>query len=240
MKTKVTRYLGLGLFLLGVLIALACAGIIAWGDMEATLFDSAISPREPFTSLKCPIMMTMVETATVSAAFDNPVDRPVYVGVRAHFSQGYVTLIRQERDSFTLEPGERKWLEWAVGPEDAAFENIVLVRVHAQSNGPIPYRSGSCGIVVVRMWFLTGGLLFGLLAAVSLVCMGGGMALWVLSQPSWGRQGVDITRAMGTVAAILVAATIVGLFGMWLIDLIMLLFTVLLGGIMIGFVLTSR
>jgi hypothetical protein len=240
MKTKSTRYLGLGLFLLGVLIALACAGIIVWGDMEATLFDPAISPQGTLNTLKCPVMMTAVETATVSVSFDNPLDRTLYVGIRAHFSQGYVTLIREERDTFSLEPGERQRLEWTVGPEDAAFKNIVLVRIHAQTNGPVRYSSGSCGIVVVRLPFLTGSLLFGLLAAVSLVCMGGGMALWVLSQQPWGRQGVDITRAMGTVAAILVAANIVGLLGMWLIALIILLFTVLLGGIMIGFVLTSR
>jgi len=240
MKTKATRYLGLALFLFGALIALACAGIIAWGDMEATLFDSAIVPEKTLNTLKCPVMMTKVETATVSAAFANPVDRPLYFSVRAHFSQGYVTWIREERTSFSLEPGERQRLEWAVSSEDAAFKNIVLVRVHAQTNGPLPYRSGACGIVVIPLSFLTGGLVFGILAAVSLVSMGGGIALWVFSQDPWGRQGVAVTRAMGTVAGILVIAVIVGLLGMWLIGMFMLFFTVLLGGIMIGFALTPK
>jgi hypothetical protein len=241
MNEKWKARLALVLFGLGVLLALFCGGIAGWGDMEATLFDASISPDELLSTVRCPVMITAVETATVRAAFDNPTARPVQVAIRAHFSQGYVTQMREHQESFVLAAGERQWWAWTVGPEDAAFgRRIILVRIHVRSAGPLPYRSGACGIVVAPVSFLTGDLLFGLLAAGSLLGMGGGIALWTLGRPRpLGRGAWAAVRMMGTLAGVVIAAAVVGLLGMWLLDLILLLATVLLSGVMIGFVLTS-
>jgi hypothetical protein len=239
MKSKITRNLGLALFVVGALAAIFCAGIAAWGDMEASLFDSALAPEAPL-NIQCPILITTAETATVSTVVDNYTDRPVQTAVRAHFSQGHVTLIREVSAQLSLAPGEQQQLEWTVGPEDAAFGRVILVRIHVLRSGALPYRAGACGIVVVGLPFLTGGLFWGLLVAVSLLSMGGGIALWVLVQRPLLGQGLAVTRMMGVLAGILVIAIFVGFLGLWLIGLLLLLFTVLFSGIMIGFVLTSR
>lgn len=239
MNAKWQRYLGLALLSLGLLLAVLCAGIAAWGDMEAAVFDASLSPDAPLP-IRCPIMINSVETATVSAVVDNFTDLPAQLPAWAHVSQGYVTWIREERVQLSLAPGERQRLEWTVGPDDAAFGRVILVRIHALRSGALPYRAASCGIVVVPISSPNGNLLFGILVAVSLLSMGGGIALWALAQRPLLGQRLAVTRMMGTLAGVLVVAIVVGVLGVWVAGLLLLLFAVLFTGVMIGSLLTSR
>ena len=224
------------LFALGILFAMALAGVIAWGDMEATLFDAGISPDAPLNTLRCPIMITTAETTTVSATFSNPGEQPVSLLVRAHISGGFVTRIREVNTRIPLAPGQTQRQEWPVSPDDAAFGRVILVRIHAVRSGPLPYRAGSCGIVVLNLPFTTGKLLFAITLAIAVAGVSGGIGLWVANHRPLIRKGLAVTRAMGLLVGIVSAAIVVGLLGLWLISLLLLLLTVLLIGVLVGYV----
>jgi hypothetical protein len=230
------RRLAVLLFALGLLFGMALAGVIAWGDMEASMFDAAISPDAPLTTLRCPVMITTAETTTVSASFTNPGNRPIELFVRAHISDGFATLMREVKTWVPLTPGQEQRVEWPVAPADAAFGRVILVRIHASPSGPLPYRAGSCGIIVLDLPFLTGNLVFAIALAIAVLGMGGGIGLWVASYRPSIRQGLGVVRGMGTLAGAVGVAIIAGLFGMWLVGLVVLLLTVLLIGVMVGYV----
>lgn len=228
MNPRWSRGLAVILFALGLVLGMALTGIIVWGDMEATVFDAAISPEATLTTLRCPILITSAETSTVSASFHNPADRQVTFLVQAHISQGFVTLMREAKTSLTLAPGETQRLEWAVTPADAAFRSVILVRVHALRSGPLPYRAGSCGIVVLPFPYLRGNALLAVVLAVTLLGTGGGIALWVANNHPLIRRSLTVLRGMGVLAGIMGVALVLGLLGVWLIGLVLLLFAVLL------------
>ena len=101
-STPWKRRLAILIFALGLLCGIALAGMIAWGDMEATMFDAAISADEPLSTLRCPVLITTAETTTVSAAFRNPDDQPINLLVRAHISAGFVTWMREVSLTYLL------------------------------------------------------------------------------------------------------------------------------------------
>jgi len=238
MHTQWKGFLVCALFVVGVLLATLCAGIAVIGDMEALLFDASLTPDAALTTLRCPILITAAETATISAQVTNSTDRTVQFPVYAHISQGYVTWYREERFQLSLAPGERRKLEWTAGPNDAAWDRVIMVRVHALRSGGLPYRAGGCGIMVVPVSFLSGGVILGTLTAAALLCMGGGIALWALGHRPLLRRPLAIVQMMAALAGILVAAILVGFLGLWLPGLLLLILAVLLAGIIIGFLLT--
>ena len=234
-KNKTIRILGVLIFSVGVLAGMALLGIVVWGDFEANMFDPSVKQDASLTTLRCPVMITEAETATVTATFTNPLERPIELYTRAHITEGYVTLMREIITTLSLDPGETKPLHWTVTSDDAAFGRLVLVKVTVNRKYPLPSRQGTCGILVVGLPYFTGNQIFAFTLAASLLIMASGAGLWVVANRPLKDLGQDVIVAMGVLAGSVLAGTIVGLRGSWLFGGLIFVITVLLVGAIIGY-----
>ncbi len=228
------RSLGIFLFFVGLLLGMGLFGATVWADFEAVLFNPGLQQEAPLRSLRCPVMITEAETGTVTASLFNPLDRSTERYVQAHITDGYVTLMREVNRSVSLNPGERQQLAWEVTADDAAFERFILVKVVLRGRYPLPSRQGTCGILVVSVPFLTGEQVFGLGFGAALLCMAGGLLLWLRASDSHPKQRRRVARAMGALAGSILVGTTVGLLGWWLPGFIIFLVTLLGIGVIIG------
>lgn len=227
-QSKSFRILSVFIFATGVLLGLVFIGIAVWGGIEAYMFDASLRAEASLTSLKCPVMITTAETGTVQASFNNPTERVIAPAVRAHISEGHVILMRQINTRVDLEPGESREITWTVEPEDAAFGRFILVRVHMFRLAPLPSRSGSCGIMVVDLPFLSGNQVVAFTLAASLTGMIVGGSLWVTGNRPLRRRTLHATKGMGFLAGSVLAGIIAGLQGWWFIGGIFFLIGTLL------------
>jgi len=232
---RTVRILSLVAFSIGLLLATILIGITVWGDLEAILFDPGIQQEAKLGSLRCPVMMTSREAATVRARVKNSLDRPTDVFVRARITQGFVTLIREETTQFSLAPGESRRVEWAVGSEDAAYKRLVLVKMTVQSGYPLPNRQGTCGILVLNTPILTGNQLYFLGVTISLICAIGGGITWFRSHPHRLGLKVQIARLMVFLSFVVIIGLVVSLLGLWVVGLVALIVILLTVGVFIGY-----
>lgn len=234
-SAKVVRGLAVLLFSAGILLGVALFGSTTWGDLEASLFNVAMSGEKRLSTLRCPVMITTAETGTVSASFKNSLERATEFRIRTHISDGYVTLMREITSPLPLEPGERGTLEWTVTPDDAVYGRLIMVRVYLFSKYPLPSRQGTCGILVVDWPLLTGTQYYILILAASLLSMGGGIGLWINANRPLSRVELHATYAMATLAGSVLAGIIVSLLRWWVAGVLILTIIVLMIGAIIGY-----
>lgn len=223
----------------GVLLGVILFGSSVWGSIEAFLFESALPADETIRSLKCPVMITSSQTGKVTATFRNPGNRSAMTTVRTYITDGLFSLVREVNTRIQLEPSETKELDWTIYPEDAAWERFILVRVYSLRSPPLPSRTGSCGILLVNIPFLTGNQVVALISVASISGMAVGLGTWVSSNRPLSRRNRYSTQTMGVLAALVLAGLIVGILRWWFIGLFLFTFIVLLIVVMITYFLIS-
>lgn len=226
-RGKAARILGMALLSLGLLLGAAFSTAAVWGDLEASLFDPSIGSEAKLTTLRCPVIITPRESGTIVARFSNPSDREVLRTVRAHISYGFSTLMREETAQFVLKPGETRKLDWEVTASDAAWRHFILVRVNALRNAPLPSYSGACGVLVLNIPGLSGGLTLALIVTLSVLLIAAGAALWLLNRPA-AAQVPDRTNAVLALIAVVLVAMFAGAMGWWALGGLMILFALVL------------
>ncbi len=231
------RWLGLMLFSAGLFLGMALFGIIIWADFEAVLFDPGQQQDASLKSLRCPVMITKSETGAVTASLTNPLDRPTERYIRAHITDGYVTLMREINKLVPLAPGETQKLTWTVTADDAAFERLILVKVIIRGRYPLPSRQGTCGIVVVDVPYLTGHQVFGISLVASLLSIGMGFSIWFKASKPLHEKARQAVRAMSTLAGSILLGIFIGLMGWWLPGLLIFVITLIGAGVIIGYFL---
>ena len=239
MKLRLLSTFSILIFSIGVLIGLALTGFAVWADLEASLFSTDIGREAGLPSLNCPVMITEEEIGVVRATIENTLDRRSTRRVYAHFSQGYVTLIREEKDRFTLEGGESRELEWNVTPEDAAYKRVILVRIKSFGGYPSPDRQGSCGILLINFPNLSGNqvLLLTVFGSIAFMAIGIGLSSrYPLSEKKRGRNSL---RAMIALAIFVSLGLVSTVLGWWVVGLIVLVIAILLSGAVISFYITN-
>jgi hypothetical protein len=184
--------------------------------------------------------MTTSESGAIRARLTNPLERPVEFSVRTHITEGFVSLMREERERLPLKPGESEQVEWPVTPDDAAYGRVILARVYLHGQYPLPSRHASCGILVVDVPSLTGQQILILALVVSLVCMALGAVVWRAIHRPLAGLNLEAGRAMGALAGTVVVGIVVSLLGMWVLGLLAAVATVLLIGAIIGHFLNRR
>ena len=227
-RKRLQRTLGAILFAVGFVLGFVIFAGMVWADFEAAMFDTSIRGEGRLRTLRCPVLIAEDETGTVSAAFHNPLDRPVNFFVRTHISQGFVTLMREERELLPVAPGETERLEWTVTADDAAYGAVVLVRVLLAGNYPLPARDASCGILALGVPLLGGRAALTLGVVASLLCMAAGGGLWLAgNRPLSEGFRTELARGMGALAASVLLGLFVGFVGWWLLGALVVIATLL-------------
>ena len=216
------------LFSIGIFFGGIVTTVAVWGDLEASLFDPSFSEEHALTSLSCPILLTAEEVGSVTAKVHNPLDRPSDRFIRVHISHGYVTLMREIRERFTVLPGDTHELKWSVTPEDAAFERLILLKAHLSARYPLPARISSCGIMVLNIHGVTGSAIVTGSIIASALSMGLGILLWNLGgqRPRWGK--ISIARSLIILAATLLLGMFFAFKGWWVLGLAFLVIILLM------------
>ena len=230
-----SRRLGLCLLALGLLLSAALSLLAIWGDMEAARFDRNLSllREASLPGLRCPILLAAGESATVSAPFANPLDRPLDLRIWVHVSR-YLTLLRETKTTLSLAPGEKQRLAWDVGPDDVVYDHLILVKMHQFRRAPLPGRTGSCGIVVLPLSGLSGRLAFTLALVAALLSLAAGLGLWLAALRPLRRRHRAAAYALGVLLAFVALAFLLALLGLWLAALFALATSLLLLGAILG------
>lgn len=232
---KGKRAAGIVLLSLGIALALALSAIAIVADAEATLFSAGLAHLgdASLKTIRCPAMITTGKPGTVRATFRNPLDKDVEFNIRAHISQ-YVPMWREEAATLHVAAGETERLAWEVTADDKVQGNLVLVKVLRYRKYPLPALLGSCGILVVDLPYLTGNQITALVVVACLLCLVGGVTLWILgSRPLRGPRQATV-RAMSVLAGVGVAGMVLSLLGAWMLGIIFFAATLLLAGAVIG------
>lgn len=228
------RALGMLLFSIGLFLGMAVSAGVLWGDLEAFLFDSSLGADEPLKTLRCPVIITSGETGTVTATFTNSGEKAVVRLVRAHISDGFVTLMREVNDRLVLEPGEIRRLKWTVTPDDAVWKHFILVRVHVLRSSPLPSYTGSCGILVMDLPGLTGNQIIVLTLLLSALSTTAGVGLVAAGSRPSGGQAPGLIRRMGGLTAIGLATLLSSFVGWWMAGILLLLLTLIVAVSIVG------
>lgn len=238
-KGRLSRGLGVTLFSIGVLLGIALISIPVWADLEATLFDPGIQASARLRALRCPVMITGNETAMIKLRLKNTLDRNTSFFVRAHITDGYITLMREFTTDIPLAPNESQTLSWEITADDAAFERLVLFRVTTRGGYPLPDAGGTCGVLTVGSSRLTGNQIYGIGLVLCLISLVVGGGLWIANNRHVLDARIQFTRAMGLIAISTLVGIVTGLLGWWVVGAVALLIIVLTIGVIIGHLLDS-
>lgn len=229
-EKRKTINLGLWLYFAGILLGVVIAVLAIWGDLEASLFDNLSQSDQRLPSFSCPVLMTLDEDATIEATFTNRGQRDENLSVRARISQGFASLIREERVEFSIPPGETDTAVFEITAGDAAWDRVVLARVTTVRNAPYRRQVGSaCGVLLVPIRGMTGGQIVTGIVIISLILTVLGAYLWQNGRKRpFSVHNLKVWRLMLLFGGLVGTAVLVSLLQFWLLGGITLLILFLL------------
>lgn len=219
------------LFLAGVLLGFLFSGSLVWGEVEASLYGT--QGRNPGLKLSCPILLSPSETGQVSATIINSIDEDVLPVVTAEISRaGGLQSLSQ---TVSLAPHETRVLRWPVDASDLIFSRLILVNVIQARYSDLDSHQGSCAILVVNLFNLSGveSLALILVGFFSLILLGG--ALWWRLHAPLDDLAESTLRACGAWAGMVALAVLTALPRWWGLTL----FLDALALIMVGVIFTE-
>jgi len=229
MKRKTKRAIGIIAMIAGSLLFFLIGILSIWGEIEASFFNAALRQMEPLSTLKCPIVITPNEEAFVSASFSNPTEKRLDLVVRTYVTSGYVTLMNEYISEVSLLPDETKVLKVPIRPEDAAYNRLVLVRMHQLKHVPLPYRNASCGVVLVKVPFLSGNQFVFSMITLGMLLSTGGIGLWTKNAKPILMHRRRIFWAMVIFSATSFTITLAALLNWWRFGIILTVVWLLMG-----------
>lgn len=231
---KLIRFFGTILFSIGTILALFLLVITVWGDLESIFFTSGLRAEKSLSSLNCPILISPYEVGEIKATLKNPLDRDWERYYRGIISDGYITLRREIKGRVQIPAGSKETVSWEIYPEDAVYNRFVFFNIYINAKYPYPSLGGSCGVVLLELWKLTGNQILVFLISTSLVTLTLGVLIWKNStKPREGRIWYTY-RSMIGLAGIIYIGLIIGYLRAWVFALFFLVSALLLIGIIIG------
>jgi hypothetical protein len=222
------RTLALTLYLLGLLLMLAVAGITIFPESEVSVFDRPLVTEETLGTLRCPPAVTPHEDGVIKATFTNDQDRDVRFRARARISYYSATWFEDFDRWVELAPGETKVVTWALEPERAAFGWMILARVHVSRRANTPPQQRGCGVMVLNLPLLTGTQYVLGMAVAGLLSLAASGFVWLDGRRPVQGWRERRTRHLALVAAAVAAGMVAGLLNLWAVGGLLLLFSVLL------------
>lgn len=229
MNKKHLRTIGIVSIILGCSLFIFLGAASIWAEIEASFFNSALRSDEPLDALSCPTFINQDEVGTVTGRFYNPTEKTAEMDIRTYVTAGFVTLMDEFITTFTLGPGETKVVEVPVTAENAAYNRLVLVRMHQMKRNPFPYQNASCGIVVVNTFLLTGSQFLTLMIVLAVVFSSGGLLLWAQFSKPIIKERLLVFSAMIFLTVVAVSVAIAGLLNLWLLGIGLLVIWILMG-----------
>ena len=229
LRSLLISWLGALLFLAGVLAGLSLSAVVTWGESEARIYTSYNGERR--LKVKCPLMLSPVESAVVSANIINPSDEEIKPVVSVEVS--HTKIPRKVSQTLLLAPGESEIIQWTVDPSDVIFERLILVNILQSQYSDSPSRLGSCGIFLFSLFGLPGAQTFNLVFAASLITMLAGGALWLYARWPLNNLATNIAQLSTVLLVITFLALLTTIPRLWGLTLIFDALILLIMGVII-------
>jgi hypothetical protein len=231
MKPAFLSLLSALLFLVGVLLQLSLSSGVVWGEVEANLYGTQVGYAG--LKLNCPILLSSSESGRVSATITNSLDQDVLPVVTAEISRaGGMQRLSQ---TLSLAPHETRVVQWPVDASDIIFGRLILVNIIQSRYSDLDPRAGSCGILVFRLFDLTGNETLGLIfiGSLALILLGG--ILWWRMRAPLDELAEQTLKACSGLAGVTTLALPTALLRWWGLALFLDAFAL----IMIGVIFTE-
>lgn len=216
-------------FSLSALVSLAFLGISVWGDIEASMFDLKYKGDERLGTLSCPVMITTKDSGQVSAKISNPKNKSLKSNLRLMVSSSHVYMQRDEIIKYQLAPNESRKLAWTIDPvRDAAFGEMVMVKVYLYKNYPIASKDATCGILVLDLPAFSGKTILYSGIGFSFLGMVAGVGFWNRNNGLMTKKQRELYRAISILTVTLIVGLVTSILGYWLIGSIAIVVAVLL------------
>ena len=88
-------------------------------------------------------------------------------------------------------------------PEDAAYDRIIFFRVYVNAKYPYPSMGGSCGIILLDWWGLTGNQILAIMILAFIGFTGIGYFLWKVSTSHKTGHAWNVINSMIALAVII-------------------------------------
>jgi hypothetical protein len=209
---------------IGVALGIVLFGISTWADLEATNYGFDRYGYQA-SNIRCPVLMTTSEKAVVSGRLKNTTDRSLKAVFRIDVSS--LGLWRTLNEKITIEPGETKGPSWEVTPEDRVMNYFVFAKVYSFGTYPIPATEGSCGIFVLNIPGVNGGLIYWAVFLACVLGMGGGLYALRSEVDSAARMQAGMGQARRFLALTVFAGLLSSYFGWWVLGIVLLVVAVI-------------
>jgi len=223
MQTRSIRKLGVVIFLLAVFLGLGLTFAAIWSAFEGFSYFNTGAGYPSFGGLKCPILMTRSEKGMVTASFNNPAGQeldPYYeVAVSGPYSS------HNFEGQLSLPAHTTKSIQWTVDAEDIDLGNFIFVDLQVLPVAGYSTREDTCGIMVLDIAGSSGGQLFNISLAVSLIGLLLGLGLWESTININIDRYINLRRALGIMVLL---ALLTGIMRLWAAGLIFSILAILL------------
>jgi hypothetical protein len=226
MKGRTKRTLGTVIFVLGLLLGLALAIVVLWGDFEATSYFNSGAGYAPFGGLNCPALMSPSEVATLSATFDNPGNREIQPYYEVEISGAAAS--RGLEGQPQVAAHSSKTVSWTVDANDIDLGYFVMTRIDVLPFAGNPARESTCGIVVLNLLGLSGSQILGLWLGASLIGIVLGLGMSETGNEAGDRKERSVQNGLRAGGVAVLLALLTALIGSWVISLIFSAITILL------------
>ncbi len=149
--------------------------------------------------------------------------------IRTYVSDGNVVLLKEFTSNFILQPDESEIVSIPIKTSDAAFDRVVLVRMHQIRRGTLPYLNASCGVIVLDIPYVTGSQF-----VITSLCLGAllsivGGILWVINNKPIEGNKLKTLYYLISFSIISILITLTALLGWWLLTAFFAIIWILLG-----------
>ena len=217
-------------YIAGLILGLALTFAATWADLEAAFYGFDRVGGERLGSLNCPILMGANETSSFSIAITNSTERKVSPTIKTDVSTRAVPA--STFNPITVEAGETKKMEWAIGPENIDLGRFIFVRAWMYAGYPLKDRENTCGVLVLPIPGSGTAYTWGI-TVLSILGMGSGLYLINRSQKLNARKKMEFVRLM-FMTVIVAAGLIVSFSGVWLLAILLLAVALLMCVISLG------
>lgn len=205
MKTYSTKrkWAGILIFAAGVLLGVGLTLASTWANFEADFYGFQHLATDHLSGVSCPPLLTLHEQGSVRVQATNPSAKTVNPIYRIDTSSRLAPETYQEQ--FSLAPGATRELTRPLNAGNIDLGFFVFVKVYRYPAYPLPSAETACGSLVLNLPWFSGGQIYAVWLALSLLSLP--LGLWL-----WDSAGRRLNDKPFSAARFLALLTLAGLF----------------------------
>ncbi len=224
MRLRLLSMLAVLFFMAGVLLLLSLSSGFVWAEVEASMYGTRVTNGS--LSLNCPLVLSPLEPGAITVSITNSLDQPVAPMITTGISAA--DGIQNQSQTLSFAPHETRFLQWPVDHSNVIFGRLILANVFQGRDGDLASRSGFCGILVFKLFNLTGNQSLALVFIGSLILILAGGTLWQRTHGPHNAVTEQTLKACGGLAGVSTLALLSAVPRWWGLTLFLVAFALIM------------